>query len=400
MKFIFCLFLLLLTGFASGKIDECTIKQLNYEKNCPVISSLCEIELFYLNNPNKLPTNLRDLKSRNKSIKRTFTKVISHRIIIKWKKKYGSIIKYINKKNIEKNSSRFTKLPNISKDIMEIKEIIEDIANKIIPILKFCKKEKVPDEQIIQFISTLFGFTAHLTSDIRECDQKLCILGFSHGTNINTEIYDSFNKYFIEAKKNPIISNFQRETIHSPNLSLKKSKSLITNVKKESIFQDPKNGLQKENELKKSKSIINIKKNNKKYVILNTTKQTKKENEKKFEIINMDKLNKQKLKPIARRQMHILNNIPLNKKGKIKLKPIQSIKLQKNNNIAIENKKNDNNQEDKQLIHKNKLLPLVKHKYVIKHDPSENISEEGKKKFIVPLKNISRKSKNTKIGTL
>ena len=24
-------------------------KQLNYEKNCPVISSLCEIELFYLN---------------------------------------------------------------------------------------------------------------------------------------------------------------------------------------------------------------------------------------------------------------------------------------------------------------------------------------------------------------
>ena len=59
MKFIFCLFLLLLTGFASGKIDECTIKQLNYEKNCPVISSLYEIELFYLNNPNKLPTNLK-----------------------------------------------------------------------------------------------------------------------------------------------------------------------------------------------------------------------------------------------------------------------------------------------------------------------------------------------------
>lgn len=72
--------------------------------------------------------------------------------------------------------------------------------------------------------------------------------------------------------------------------------------------------------------------------------------------------------------------------------------------MQLRTKKNDNNQEDKQLIHKNKNkhLPLVKHKYVIKHDPSENISEhdknvKGKKNSLSPLKIFQENQKTQKL---
>lgn len=193
--FTYIIIFLLLSCTQSIQLTKCTIKQIKGEKICPAIATICELEIYFLNNPNLLPDNLREEEARNLQIIRKYkTKILS--------KSKQLLEIYGNMLTLEEKDEqpRFSNAPIHNEQINEIQVIFEDISKKIIPLILKAQSANIKENMIIKFVSAIFEFKAKKKTNIRECDNYLCVLGVDHGSNLEP-IINSVEKNLNKIKK-------------------------------------------------------------------------------------------------------------------------------------------------------------------------------------------------------
>lgn len=238
MKFFYLSILLFLfISVKSLQYDKCTLEQ-GRTKICPAISTLCELELYFLNNPKKFPEFLINPEKRNFKIQNNFEKILSKNI-----KKLlpNNYLELFREQKFDSNQV----IPSMSSLTIEPEQIItifEDIWEKTFPLVSFIKKEvPLPEENIINFISSIFNFKAKcLLEDMDDCNSKLCIFGLSN----EKKYYFTFNP--LNNRK----FNFNNK--HSKNE--KDTKSKPQNTIKDKMIS--KNGSQYPIIMRNSKSLI------------------------------------------------------------------------------------------------------------------------------------------------